>query len=130
MSRFAFAAAIALIALTPSMPASAAEVHGYSAAAFQAAQAHNKPILIDVRADWCPVCKSQEATISRIVADPRFANLVILRIDFDTQKLAWKHFGANRQATLIGYHGRREVGRVAFQTDETLIAGLLNHTIG
>jgi thiol-disulfide isomerase/thioredoxin len=37
----------------------AADKKPFTAAAFEAAQASGKPILIDVSASWCPTCKAQ-----------------------------------------------------------------------
>ena len=125
-ARILIAAAATIVAAQPAL---AVERQPYSAAALHSAQAQGRSVLVDVAAWWCPVCKSQEAKIKRITADPRFAKLLILRLDFDGQKNEWRALGANKQATLIGYKGRREVGRVAFQTDEALIADLLGKTI-
>ena len=101
----------AVATLSAAQPALAVERQPSSVAALQSAQAHGRSVLVDVAADWCPVCKSQEAKIERLTADRRFAKLLILRLDFDSQKAEWRALGANRQATLIGYKGRREVGR-------------------
>lgn len=125
-ARFLIAAAATMAAAQPAL---AVERQRYSVAALQSAQAEGRPVLVDVAAWWCPVCKSQEAKIKRITANPIFNKLLILRLDFDGQKEEWRALGANRQATLIGYKGRQEVGRVAFQTDEGLIAGLLRKTL-
>lgn len=110
-------------------PALAAERKPFTAAALEAAQAQGRPVLVDVAAWWCPVCRSQNAKIKRITAAPRFNNLLILRLDYDKQKNEWKALGASKQATLIGYKGRQEVGRIAFQTNEKLIADLLDKTV-
>ena len=120
-------AAVAAAAIA--QPALAAERKPFTAAALHAAQAQGRPVLVDVAAWWCPVCKSQNAKVKRITAAPRFNNLLILRLDYDKQKNEWKALGASKQATLIGYKGRQEVGRIAFQTDENLIADLLNKTV-
>ena len=119
----------AVATLTMAQPASAVERQPYSVATLHAAQAQGRSVLVDVAAWWCPVCRSQEAKIKRISADPKFGKLLILRLDYDKQKDEWRALGANKQATLIGYKGRQEVGRVAFQTDEKLIANLLGKTI-
>ena len=115
--------------LAVAQPALAVERQPYSVAALTSAQAQGRSVLVDVAAWWCPVCRSQEAKIKRITANPQFAKLLILRLDFDKQKNEWRALGANRQATLIGYKGRQEVGRVAFQTNEAIIADLLQKTV-
>lgn len=119
----------AMAVLVVAQPAMAVERKPYTAAALQSAQAQGRSVLVDVAAWWCPVCKSQEAKIKRITADPRFDKLLILRLDYDKQKNEWRALGASKQATLIGYKGRQEVGRIAFQTNEALIADLLGKTV-
>ena len=61
--------------------------------------------------------------------NPAYDQLLILRIDYDGQKAEWRKLGVLKQATLIGYHGTKEVGRVAFQTNKELIGNLLAATI-
>lgn len=119
----------AMAVLVVAQPAMAVERKPFTAAALKAAQAQGRSVLVDVAAWWCPVCLSQEAKIKRITADPRFDKLLILRLDYDKQKNEWRALGANKQATLIGYRGRQEVGRIAFQTNEALIADLLGKTV-
>lgn len=45
----------------------AAEFRNFDHAAFTAAQAQGRPILLDVHAWWCPVCASQNHTIKKTV---------------------------------------------------------------
>ena len=123
-------AALALVALSIAAPAAAVERQPYTAAALAAAQAKGRPVLVDVKAWWCPVCASQERTIAATTAAPQFNNLLILAIDFDKQKADWKALGATKQSTLIGYHGTHEVGRVIYTTDKAQINGLLAKTLG
>lgn len=94
------------------------------------AQAKGRPILVEVKAWWCPVCASQGRTIMATTAAPQYNNLLILSINYDKQKAEWKALGAQKQSTLIGYNGAREVGRVVYTTDKAAINGLLTKTIG
>jgi thioredoxin 1 len=111
-------------------PASAAEIRDFDAAGFAAAQAAGRPILVDVRAWWCPVCASQNHTIKQAVTSPAYAKLLILEVNYDKQKAAWQVLGVHKQGTLIGYHGRQEVGRLEFRTDAAEINALLAKTAG
>ena len=120
-----FRVSLAFLAVAISVPAQAAEFRKFDWAAFVAEQASGRPILIDVAAWWCPVCASQNRTIKRTVTAHEFDKLVVFRIDYDGQKPEWKSFGVAKQATLIGFRGRNEVGRVAYKTDKTAIAALL-----
>jgi len=111
-------------------PAAAAERQPYTPAALAAAQAKGRPILVEVKAWWCLVCASQGRTIKATTAAPQYNNLLILSINYDTQKEYWKALGATKQSTLIGYKGANEVGRVVYMTDKAAINGLLAKTIG
>ena len=104
-------------------------IRSYDQMAFDQAQAANKPILVWVHAPWCPVCREQEKAIKQITADPAYRDLVGLRIDFDTQKPLWQKFGATMQSTLIGFHGKRETGRVAHESDVARVAPVLRSTL-
>lgn len=120
-----FRVSLAFLAVAISVPAQAAEFRKFDRAAFVAEQANGRPILVDVAAWWCPVCASQNRTIKRMVTAHEYDKLVIFRIDYDGQKPEWRSFGVAKQATLIGFRGRQEVGRIAFRTDKAEIASLL-----
>jgi thioredoxin 1 len=127
---FTTVAMMTIAALSFTAPAAAAERQPYTPAALAAAQAKGRPILVEVKAWWCPVCASQGRTINATTAASQYNNLLILSIDYDKQKADWKALGAQKQSTLIGYRGRQEVGRVVYMTDKAAINGLLAKTIG
>lgn len=107
----------------------AAEVRSYDRAAFAAAQAANRPILLEVRAWWCPVCASQGATIRDTVANPAYANLVVFRLNFDSQRRELPRFAVRKQGTLIAFRGAVQVGRLDFVTDKPRIRDLIALTV-
>jgi thioredoxin 1 len=121
--RKALFSAVAIVATVA--PAFAAEVKPFDRAAFAAAQAANRPILVDVKAGWCPVCASQARTIKATIPAAAFDKLVIFELDYDSQKAEWQAFGARKQATLIAFRGKSQVGRLEFVTDKTQIQNLL-----
>ena len=122
--------AIALLAVfAGATPAVAAELREYDQAAFAAAQAQGRPILIDVHAWWCPVCAQQNHIIKQVVTAPAFDKLIVFRVDYDKQKPVWKAMGVHKQATLIGYHHGREVARLAYRTNGDEIRALLDSTV-
>lgn len=92
-------------------PGAAAEHRPYTQAAFEAAQAQGRAILVDVYAPWCPTCRAQEPVLERLTATPAYADLIVFRVDFDSQKDVLRRFGAQRQSTLIAFRGARETGR-------------------
>lgn len=106
-------------ALLAAAPAAAQPVKPFTVAALRAAQAQGRPVLVDVFAPWCPTCRAQAPTIAAIAKDPAFADLLILRLDYDHQLAERKLLGVAKQATLIAYHGPKERGRVIGVTDPT-----------
>ena len=74
--------------------ASAMDKKPFDQAAFEAAQAAGKPILVEVSAPWCPTCKAQAPILSRLRSDPRFKELASFSIDFDSQKDLLAHYTA------------------------------------
>ena len=82
-------------------PAVAEENIAWSAAAFDAALKAGRPVLVEVHAPWCPTCKAQEPILAAIVKGDAYRDLLVVRVDFDSQKDALKRFGARTQSTLI-----------------------------
>jgi thiol-disulfide isomerase/thioredoxin len=109
--------------------AQAAEKVNYDAESFAAAQAAGRPILVEIRASWCPTCKAQEPILGNLEKQDRFKNLLVVLVDFDSQKEAVKAFGARMQSTLIAFKGSVETGRSVGDTNATSIATLLDKTI-
>lgn len=121
-----FAAPIAIVAAAAAVaPVHAATVQPFSPAAFEAAQKQNKPILIDVYADWCPTCRAQSQVMDKLLPREEFKNLLVLRLNFDEQEAHWRKLGVRRQSTLITFRGRKEVGRSVAVTDPNAIRELL-----
>ena len=109
--------------------ASAMDRKPFDQAAFDAAQAAGKPILIEVSAPWCPTCKAQAPILSRLRSEPRFKELVSLNIDFDSQKDLLRKFNVQMQSTLIVFKGRQETGRSTGDTNAGSIEALLGKSI-
>lgn len=105
--------------------AAAAETESFTPPAFEAAQKAGKPILVDISASWCSTCKAQALILKKILAEPRFKDLQVFGIDFDSQKDAMRMFGAQSRATLIVFKGGKEAGRSVFDTNDATIEALL-----
>jgi thiol:disulfide interchange protein len=93
--------------------------------AFEAAQKAGLPILLTVHADWCVTCRTQDPIVASLLRDPKFANYVTFRVDFDTQKDLLKQFRVQWQSTLIVFKGRQEVARSTAVTERDAIAAQL-----
>ena len=81
MNRRSLLAAVAL--LLPASLARAATQGPFDQAAFAAAQAAGKPILVAVHASWCPTCAKQRPIIADLAAAPANKDLMIFVVDFD-----------------------------------------------
>jgi thioredoxin 1 len=125
--RLALAGALGLAALPRA--GRAGENAAFTDAAFDAAQAAGRPILIDVAAPWCPTCRAQKPHIDAAMADPAFKDAVFLTVDFDTQKAALRRLNARSQSTLIAFRGREERGRAVGITDPAAIRALLERAL-
>ena len=119
---------ITLAAIGIAVPASfarAAAVTEFTMEAFKAAQKAGKPILVDVWAPWCPTCKAQGPILKSLLADPKNKDVVMLRVNFDTQLDVLKAFNVQSQSTLIVFKGTKETGRSVGDTGAESIASLL-----
>ena len=120
---------LAAVAIVMAAPAGAGEIRHFDRAAFQALQARNAPTIVFVHASWCPICRSQQTTISKLLATQAYRNVTVFTIDYDTQKPLWTSFGAQKQSTLIAFHGRRETARLAYDADPQKVTALVASTL-
>jgi thioredoxin 1 len=109
--------------------ATASERIHYTPASFAEAQNAGRPILVEITAPWCPICRAQKEVLSQLLPAAAGDNLAIFEIDFDTQKDVVRAFGAQMQSTLIAYKGGAEVGRLVGETGIDPIRQLLNATM-
>ena len=119
-------ASATLLMSSVAFAAHAADIQNYNAKAFATAQAAGKPILIAIHASWCPTCKAQEPILGSLEKQDKFKNLLVFRVDFDSQKDAVRAFNARMQSTLITFKGSLETGRSVGDTNATSIAALLD----
>jgi thioredoxin 1 len=125
----ALLAGLVAVVLLSSVPSSAAEWKEFTPDALAAAQAEGKPILIDVFAPWCSVCRAQNPILVKLTREPKYKDLVVLKADFDTQKAGLKPLDVRQQSTLIVFKGDKELDRSVGDTSELSIEGLLDKTL-
>ena len=92
---------------------------------FEAALAEGRPMLVEIAASWCPVCRTQQAVLTDLFEEERFAEFLALQVDFDTQKDVVRAMGAQLQSTLIVFADGSEVARGVGDTSADAIAALL-----
>lgn len=76
---------------------------------FEELQEKDALILVDIFADWCPVCKPQQKVLADFREEHPGVALHTLKVNFDEQKEWVKHFRARRQSTLILFRGEERV---------------------
>jgi thioredoxin 1 len=92
--RSLFLVLVAAAALIGALPAAAEEWKPFDAAAFAEAQKAGKPILIDVFAAWCPTCRAQNPILVQLTREPKYKDMVVFKVDFDTQTDALRALNA------------------------------------
>lgn len=121
IDKWILACALILMTLTTAH----GETQPYSVEAFRAAQAEQRPILIDVYASWCPTCRRQGQILETLLKEDELAELVVYKLDWDAQREIARGLGAPRQSTLIVYRGEEERGRLVAETRPDSIRELL-----
>jgi thioredoxin len=122
-------AVTAMVAVFSSLPALADEWKPFDAKTFAAAQKEGKPIVVDIFAVWCPVCRAQNPILTQLIRDPKYKDLVAFKVDFDEQKDTVRAFKAQQQSTLIVFKGGSETGRSVGDTNKDSIAALLDKAL-
>lgn len=123
------AAAVLALASPLAAPASSATQAGFTEAAFNAAKAAGKPILVEVSAPWCPTCKAQKPILAELAGRPKFRDLQVFEVDFDSQKDVLRALGVRQQSTLIVFKGGKEVGRSTGDTRKESIEALVTMAV-
>ena len=128
--RFVLASAAAL-AITTFATAQAAEPKftNFTNDAFSQAQKDGKTVLVDVWASWCPTCKAQGPILGSLLAKPENKDVVMLRVNFDTQLDVLKALKVQSQSTLIMFKGGKETARSVGDTNADSIAKLVGSAI-
>jgi thiol-disulfide isomerase/thioredoxin len=122
-------AAIVTTILLGVLPASAAEWKPFTQADFVAAKKDGMSILVDIFAVWCPVCRAQNPILTQLTREPEFNDLVVFKIDFDTQKADVRELKATSQSTLIAFKGETEKARSVGDTNPASIAALVKSAL-
>jgi len=116
-------------AATTASGARAAERAPWTDAAFAAAQAAGRPMIVEVTAPWCPTCRAQRPHVDAALAEPALTPALLLTVDFDSQKEALRRLGVRQQSTIIAFRGTEERGRIVGVTDPTQIRDLIRRAV-
>lgn len=97
--------------------------------AFEEAQAAGRPILVEVHAGWCPVCKVQRPLLTKLGQNPKYQKIAYFEVDFDRDKDALRALRVSRQSTLIVFKGKNEIARSTGDTNPASIEALIAKTL-
>jgi len=102
------------------------EAERFTPERFAALQAEEALVLVEIHATWCVTCRRQREIVRRYREAHPEVDLVLLSIDFDTQKPAVEALGAKYQSTLALYRGRERLWYSVAETREEVIFAALN----
>lgn len=114
-----------LATLVALVPLAAAVADGFDRAGYDAARAQGRTVLVEVHADWCPTCRAQAPILDALLAEPTFAEVARVTVDFDQDKDIQRELGVRQQSTLIVFKGETEKARAVGLTDPAAIRALL-----
>ena len=106
----------------------AAEVP-FNQAAFDAALAQGRPVIVDFAADWCPTCKAQKPIVQGLLGETKRKPLTLFVANFDTEGALKKKLGVTMQSTFVVFKAGKEVGRSTGQTDKAVLAELFDKAL-
>lgn len=124
-----FIAALAIVASLGAAPSFAADWRPYTPEALAAAQKDGKSVLVDISAPWCPTCRAQKPILENLTLQPEFKDMIVLEVDFDSQKDDVRALKATSQSTLIAYKGDKETSRSVGDTKKDSIADLMKSAL-
>ncbi|CAN1490822.1 TrxA Thiol-disulfide isomerase and thioredoxins [Rhabdaerophilaceae bacterium] len=130
--RFVVTGALAGLAFAASLVSGSAMAPGfidYSKEKFDKALKGDKPVIVHVHADWCPVCVRQERAFNELSKSADYQKLLGIKVSFDMDMEFRKTYNVNNQSVIIIFKGGKEAGRIGGVTDTAKIAEFIAKTI-
>lgn len=101
----------------------------FEEASFDSQLKAGKSILVTVHAPWCSTCRAQVPVLKDVLSQKEFQKIVVMNIDFDSEKEVLKKLNVQKQSTLIAFKSGIEVGRSIGDTTNYGIKTLLQKAI-
>ncbi|MEO0664956.1 MAG: thioredoxin family protein [Pseudomonadota bacterium] len=129
MNRRSFILAATALPLAPAAFASTGWVE-YAPGLIKKRLAAGETVFLDIAADWCTTCRSQERTINALLSEnPAYGEAVtFVRLDWDDHKNAEivQELRIPRRSTLVVLQGDEELGRIVAGTNRSQIQELMD----
>ncbi|WP_201152776.1 thioredoxin family protein [Rhodothalassium salexigens] len=93
----------------------------YRALAFERAQSRGEPVLVEVYASWCPICRAQHDAFEALSTAGAVPPMRAFRVNYDRDKDFLHQFGVAKTGTLLLFHKGAEVARATSLTSPEAI---------
>lgn len=97
-----------MFALLLVAPVHALETEDFTQSRFEALQAQNALVLVDIFAAWCSTCARQHEILADYQEQHPEVDLHILSVDYDQDRQTVRRFRAPRQSTLLLFKGDQQ----------------------
>ncbi|MFP5389984.1 MAG: thioredoxin family protein [Gammaproteobacteria bacterium] len=104
--------------------ASAAEPRPFNQKDFDKLAHDRAAVVVEVYAPWCPTCKAQKPIVDSLAKQSAYQDVVVLSVDFDTDKTILQQLRVSVQGTLIAFKGGKETARSVGATSPAAIEGI------
>lgn len=83
----------------------------YSEQALSKAMSRGGTVVIESHANWCAPCRVQAPIVAKLLREPRYRDVMIVRVGEKTPKAVWKKLDLVGYGTMIVYRDGKEVAR-------------------
>lgn len=97
----------------------------FDEAKFDMRNARGEPMLVELYATWCPVCKAQHEAFEQLQAQGKAPNVRAVRVDFDRDQEFINKLGNVYTGTLLIYKDGKELVRASGLTSPEKIEAFL-----
>lgn len=91
--------------------ANASQTAAYSQEMFDKLAKEGKPVVVNIFATWCLTSAMQKPIQDKLLKSPKYKDVTLLTVNFDTQKPVVAKLKATMQGTLIAFKGGKEMAR-------------------
>ena len=101
----------------------------YNETAFNTNIYSGKMVLVLFESDKCEICNKQSNTASQLLTNPRFKDITIFNVDFESAKSIVKKFHVAKTGTIILMKGTTEVFRTSSPLEQNKLAAEIEKTM-